>query len=263
MTDQQDSQTQFPNAGRVYDYTLGGNHNYEADRQAAEYMFSLVPSTKKWVRILRQFIREGAYQLEQQGFNKFLDLGSGLPTADHIHSLVPNSKVVYVDMDPVTVTYGMELLDGNPNARYVQEDARNVEAILSSPTIAEMFGDDRKIAFVLNAVTSFFTMEENKKLMQELYDWAAPGSKICVTFESKNPEMTTPKMDQFLGMFDQMGAHFEFITLEQAKEIMGSWVVDERGYQPIAKWLGVEDMFTEEDHEGVELEFYAAILEKK
>lgn len=263
MTEQQDVQTEFPNASRIYDYTLGGHHNYEADRNAAEYMFSLVPSTKKWVRILRQFIREGAHQLESQGFTKFLDLGSGLPTADHLHSLVPNSKVVYVDMDPVTVTFGTELLDGNPNARYIQEDARNVKAILESPVVQEMFGDDRKIAFVLNAVTSFFTIEENKKLMQELYDWAAPGSKICVTFESKNPEMTTPKMDQFMAMFDQMGSTFVFITLEEAKEIMGPWVVDETGYKPIAEWLGISDMFTEEDHEGVELEFYAAILEKK
>ena len=263
MTDQQDSQSEFPNASRIYDYTLGGHHNYEADRQAAEYMFSLVPSTKKWVHILRQFIREGAHQMESLGFDKFIDLGSGLPTADHLHSLVPNSKVIYVDNDPVTVTFGTELLEDNPNARYIQEDARNVEAILASPVVKELFGDDRKVAFVVNAVTSFFSMEENIKLMQDLYDWAAPGSRIFVTFESKNPDMTTPKMEQFLAMFDQMGAHFEFITLEQSKEIMGPWVVDENGYKPIAEWLGVGDMFTEEDHEGVELEFYAAILEKK
>ncbi len=260
--DTQQLDTNVPNAGRVYDYVLGGSHNFEADRGAAEYMISLIPSTRKWVRMLRQFLQEATLQLAEEGFDKFLDLGSGLPTAEHIHSLIPGAKVVYVDVDPVTVLYGTELLGGVENARYVQADARDVGVILNSPTVQEMFGDDHKVVIVLNAMLCFFTEEEAKQMVQALYDWAAPGSKLFATFECKNPALTTPNIEAFVGMFNQMGAYYEFTTPEQSLEIMKPWQVDEKGLRPLSAWLDVADQFNEADHEGVELEFYGAIFEK-
>ncbi len=263
MTDKPESLTDVPNPGRVYDYVLGGHHNFEADRQAAGFMMSLLPSTPKWVKVLRQFIREAVYQLTEEGFDNFLDLGSGLPTADHIHSLAPEAKVVYVDKDPVTVAYGTQILDGNPNVSYIESDIRDIDAILSSPVIQKIFGDDRKVAIGVNAVSCFLNAEENKKLFQALYDWAAPGSKLFLTVESKNPELTTPPLDQFVDMFAQMGDAYYFITVKEADEMVKPWQPDERGYKTIAEWLGIEDQFTPEDHEGVDLEFYGVFLEKK
>ena len=263
MTEQTNISTDVPNAGRVYDYVLGGHHNFEADRQAAGFMISLLPSTPKWVRMLRQFIREAVYQLTEEGFDKFLDLGSGLPTADHIHSLAPQAKVIYVDKDHVTVAYGTEILDGNPNARYIQADARDVDTILNSPLIQEMFGDDRKIAIGYNAMSCFFTDEDNQKLLRALYEWVTPGSKLFATFETKDPALTTPNVEQFVGMFNQMGEHYQFTTLAEAQEFVKPWQADKNGYKPLAQWLGVEDQFTPEDKEGVDLEFYGVILEKK
>ena len=263
MSEQTNPSTDIPNPGRVYDYVLGGHHNFESDRQAADFMISLLPSTPKWVRILRQFIGEATRQLVAEGFDKFLDLGSGLPTADHIHSFAPDAKVIYVDKDPVTVAYGMQILDGNPNVTYIESDIRDIDAILASPTITEMFGDDRKVAIGVNAVSCFLTPEENKKLFQALYEWAAPGSKLFLTVESKNPELTTPQLDQFVGMFEQMGDAYYFITVEEANEMVKPWRPDENGYKTLAEWLGIEDLFAPEDHEGVELEFYGVFLEKK
>ncbi|HIE55921.1 MAG TPA: hypothetical protein EYP90_12225 [Chromatiaceae bacterium] len=263
MTEQANISTDAPNAGRVYDYVLGGHHNFEADRQAAGFMISLLPSTPKWVKVLRQFIREAVHQLTEEGFDKFLDLGSGLPTADHIHSLAPQAKVVYVDKDPVTVSYGMQILDGNPNVKYIESDIRDIDAILASPIIPELFGDDRKVAIGVNAVSCFLDMEENKKLFQALYEWAAPGSKLFLTVESKNPALTTPQLDQFVDMFRQMGDAYYFITVEEANEMVKPWQPDEKGYKTLAEWLDIEDLFTPEDHEGVELEFYGVFLEKK
>jgi O-methyltransferase involved in polyketide biosynthesis len=252
-----------PNAGRVYDYVLGGYNNYEIDRQAAEYMLSLLPSTRKWVRMLRLFLQEAAHILADEGFDKFLDLGSGLPTASHIHANVPDAKVIYVDADPATVAYGQELLKEHPNATYITEDMANIDAVLNSPVIEQMFGDDRKVAIGLNAVLCFFNDDQAKEIAQKLYDWAAPGSKLFATFETKNPDMMTPELEQFLGMFQQMGTHYQFTTLAEAKETMKPWQADERGYLPLHTWLGIEDQFSEEDHEGVELQFYGAILVKE
>lgn len=253
----------IPNAGRVYDYVLGGTHNFEADRQAAEYMISLVPSTRKWVRMLRMFLQEAVLRLSQEGFDCFLDLASGLPTVDHIHWVVPHAKVIYVDNDPIVIVYGTQLLEGNPRVRYIEADIREIDALLRSPVIPELFGDNRKVAIGFNAVTCFLTEEEIRRIACTLYEWAAPGSKMFATFETKDPNLMTPRMQQFLEMFDRMGSPYYFMTLEQSIELMKPWEADEPGFRPLAEWLGVEDQITEEDREGVGLEFYGAILVKR
>jgi O-methyltransferase involved in polyketide biosynthesis len=258
----EDISINVPNAGRVYDYVLGGSHNFEADRQAAEYMISLIPSTRKWVRMLRLFLQEAVQELAEEGFDKFLDLGSGLPTSDHIHALVPHARVVYVDVDPVAVSYGTEILGDKANVRYIQADIRDIEAILKSPIIQEMFGDERKVAIGLNAMLVFLTDDEVRHIARALYDWAAPGSKLFCTIETKDPDLTTPAMENFVAMFKQMGVHYQFSTLEESRELMLPWVADERGFQHLAEWLGVQEHFTPEDSEGVDLGFYGAILVK-
>lgn len=254
--------TNIPSGSRVYDYTLGGSHNFEADRQAAEFMFSLLPSTPKWVRLLRSFMQEAAARLGEEGYDKFLDLGSGLPTADHIHAILPEARIIYTDFDPVTVTYGQELIKDAPNARFLEADVRNLDSILNSPVVAELFGDDRRVVIGLNGMTCFFQEEELQQIFGRLYEWAAPGSKLFCTFETKSPHLTTPKLDQFLGMFAQMGSPYYFLTPDQSKTLIHPWKVDGDSYKPITEWLDAPDLITAEDREGVELEFYGAILTK-
>jgi O-methyltransferase involved in polyketide biosynthesis len=255
--------TDQPNPARVYDYVLGGTHNFEADRQAAEFMISLVPSTRKWVRMLRAFLQEAVRLLVEEGFDHFLDLGSGLPTQEHIHAIAPHAKVIYTDIDPVAVAYSRELLAGNPNVRYLQADMKRPETFLNAPEIRELFGDERRVAIGFNAVSPFFTPEEMRHVMQALYDWAAPGSKMFATFETKAAGKMTPRMAQFLAMFEQMGQPFYFYTLEECQELVRPWRPDHRGFRPLVEWLGLPpDYITEEDREGVDLEFYGVILEK-
>ena len=250
-----------PNAGRVYDYVRGGHHNYEADREAAEYMINLLPSTRKWMRTLRLFLQEAARRLHNQGYDKFLDLGSGLPTTDHIHTVAPDAEIIYVDRDWVVVEYGSYLLEDVPNAHYIQADVRNIEDVLTDPLVAETFGD-RKVAIGLNAVTCFLEDDKTAAIAQKLYDWAAPGSKLFCTFETKDPDKTTPAVEQYVGMFRQMGTTYHFTTVAEARGIMQPWQADENGYRPLSAWVGLEDQFTAADHEEVGLEFYGAILEK-
>lgn len=253
----------IPNSARVYDYVLGGDHNFEPDRQAAEFMISLLPSTRKWVRMLRMFLHLAVLRLADEGFDHFLDLASGLPTAEHIHSTVPHAKVVYVDNDSIVVAYGTEILGDNPNTRYIQADVRNLDAILNSPTIQGLFGSNRRLVIGFNGITPFLTDEELRRIFNRLYEWAAPGSRLFTTFETKNPALTTPKMDQFVGMFSQMGTPFYFTTPEHALELVKPWTPDENGLRPLATWLNIEDQIVEADREGVELEFYGAILKKQ
>lgn len=111
--------TMVANAARVYDYMLGGTHNYQADQLAAEFMSALVPSTRNWVRRLRRFLHRASTELAAEGFDRFLDLGSGLPTQEHIHASAPHARVVYVDKDPMVVSFATEILCGNSEVCYV------------------------------------------------------------------------------------------------------------------------------------------------
>jgi O-methyltransferase involved in polyketide biosynthesis len=251
-----------PNAARVYDYLLGGHHNFELDRQAAEAMLDLVPSTRRWVRKLRAFLHKTVVQLSDEGFDGFLDLASGLPTEEHIHSTVPHARVIYVDNDPVVVAFGTQLLGDTPRARYIQADIRDPAAILGSSAVQEILGDSRKVAIGLNAVTCFLTEDEVRRIAKTMFDWAPNGSKMFATFETKAPDMMTPKMQQLVDTFNRMGSPYRFLTLEKSRELMAPWKAGPQSFRPLAELLGLPDGVPVEDREGVELEFYGAVLQK-
>lgn len=253
--------TTIPNAARVYDYMLGGDHNYEPDRHAAHYMSSLIPSTRTWVHRLRKFLHLASLQLVEQGFDRFLDLGSGLPTSDHIHATAPNARVVYVDNDPIVFAYGTEILGNHSNARYLNADIREIAAVLESPVTRELLGDARRVAIGFNAITCFLSDEEIRSMGRALYEWAPSGSKMFATFETKAPEAMTSKLQQFVDMFDQMGSPYHFLTPERSKALMEPWVEDAQGFRPLFEWLGEDEPPTEE-REGVDLEFYGTFLVK-
>ena len=254
--------TSVPNAARVYDYFLGGTHNHEVDRQAAEYMSALVPSTRRWVRKLRRFLHVATAELREENFVRFLDLASGLPTEDHIHSTVPAAQVVYVDNDPLVFASGSELLGDNPRTRYLQADIRDIEAILRSAPVVELLDGGQKVGIGFNAITCFLADDEIRRIVHALYDWAPPGSKIFGTFETKAAGAMTPKMQQFVDMFERLGSPYHFLTPERSRALMHPWVEDERGLLPLSEWLSLDEPVAAEDREGVGLEFYGAILVK-
>lgn len=257
------TQTDTPNSARIYNYMLGGSHNFPADRAAADYMSSLVPSTAKWVRMLRDFLQQAASQLRAEGFTHFVDFASGLPTDDHIHHVVPDAKVVYSDIDPYTLEQAQKLVGDLPNVLYLNHDVRDARALLESPQVAAFLGGERRVALGLNGITVFLDPDEMRKLFQNLYDWAAPGSKLYITYETKEPGLMTPRMEQMIDMFRQVGSPFWMYSLEESIQMSQPWQLPPRGLVPLREFLNLPpEHITEEDREGVNLEYYAAILEK-
>ncbi|NVJ03864.1 SAM-dependent methyltransferase [Myxococcus sp. AM001] len=253
-----------PNAARIYDYTLGGTHHFEADRQAAEYMFSLVPSTRKWVRMLRACLRTAAQRLAADGFHHWVDFASGLPTGDHVHAVLPDARVLYSDVNPLTITTAHHLLGDTPRVRYLECDIRQAGAFLRRPDVNAFLGGERRVAFGANGITVFLSAEENRQFFRDLYDWAAPGSKLFTTFETKSPDLSTPKWEQFVGMFRQMGESFQLYSLPEYLDLCGPWARDATGVLPVREFLGLpQEHITAEDREGVGIEFYAVVLEKR
>jgi SAM-dependent methyltransferase len=257
------SATEIPNAARIYNYMLGGSHWFPADQAAADYMSSLVPSTAKWVRMLRDFLQQAARRLHDDGFRHFVDFASGLPTEDHVHAAVPGAKVVYSDVDPYTLQVAGNLVAGLPDVLYLEHDVRQARALLESPRVTEFLGGERKVALGVSGVTVFLSPDEISALLRELYDWAAPGSRLYITWETRQPEQMTPRLQQFLDMFAQTGSPFYLYTPQEAVELCGPWRIPQGGLPTVAEFLGLPPgHITDEDREGVGLEFYAGILEK-
>ena len=111
-----------PSAGRIYDYLLGGNHNFEVDRQAAERIRQIMPSLTKVMRLQRWCLQDLAVELtERRGFDVIIDFASGLPTNDHMHVVAPEGTIIiYSDYDPVVVEYAREILEGISNVYYFE-----------------------------------------------------------------------------------------------------------------------------------------------
>ena len=262
-TNDTDAAPQVPNASRIYSYTLGGSHHHPVDRAAAEYMFSLVPSTRKWVRMLRDALQESARRLHAEGFRHFVDFASGLPTEDHIHAVVPDSKVVYSDVDPETLEAARALVGHLPNVLYLRHDVREARTLLERPEVTEFLGGERRVALGMHGISPFLPPAELSRVFGELYEWAAPGSRLYVTYETKEPGRTTEKMEQFLDVFRQVGAPFWLYTPQEAVEASAPWRIPGGALVPLREFLGLpEGHITDEDREDVGLEFYAAILEK-
>jgi hypothetical protein len=256
-------QPTIPNAARIYNYTLGGSFYYPVDQAAAEYMFSLVPSTQKWVRMLRAFLHHAARQLADDGFTHVIDFASGIPTEDHIHTQLPRARIIYSDIDPDTYALAQKLVGELPNVRYFQHDVREPLALLESPAVRDFLQGERRVAFGLSGVSAFLTAGELRHVFHELYSWAAPGSCLYITYETKQPDRMTPRMEQFLAMFEQAGSPFYLYTREECIALSQPWQLPSTGLVSLHTFLGLpSDYITEDDREGVGLEFYAAILEK-
>ena len=227
-----------PNAGRMYDYYLGGSHNFEVDRQAAEQVLALLPYVSKYSRLQRWALQDIAAELtEKRGYEIVIDFASGLPTNDHIHYQVPpGSTVIYSDYDPVTVQYAREILGDTPNVYVFEGDARRPEELLNNPEVQQILGNRRKVAFVFWGVCSFLADEELAHTMRFLYDWAGPGS--CLAFNAQTYNRNNPTVKQGLEIYKKMGASIFPRFLEEFQELIQPWQLEEPGWIPLLEWHG-------------------------
>jgi hypothetical protein len=228
-----------PNAGRIYDYLLGGNHNFEVDRQAVQRLLQVMPDMPKWTRLIRWFLGEAVRRLLDEGFTYFLDFASGLPTVDHIHQISPKgTKVIYSDIDPVTVAYAQELIKGNPNVAFVECDVCKPELLLNSGIIEKIFKTQRKVAIGLNGIAWFLSDDSLTHTLKVLYDWAAPGSRLFLCdMDAKSETGATKGIADF---YQSVGASVFHRHIESLNTLMGQWHLTGKGFRPLTEWLGVD-----------------------
>jgi SAM-dependent methyltransferase len=182
----------IPSVARIYDYALGGAHNFAADRAAADALFAALPEAPLVARSNRAFLQRAVRYCCDQGIRQFVDLGSGIPTVGNVHQIAhqvdPECRVVYVDNEPVAVEHTLEILADVPNAGVVQADMRDAEAVLTAPETRRLIDFDRPVAVMMVAVLHYVSREDDARAVVERYRRAlVPGSFLVVSHTTEDP----------------------------------------------------------------------------
>jgi len=231
-----------PSAGRIYDYLLGGSHNFEVDRQAAEQLRALLPFSEKFVRLQRWALQDLAVELTKgRGFDVIIDLASGLPTNDHIHHVVPDgTTVIYSDYDPVLVEYAHEILKDTPNVYYFQADARRPEELLNRPEVQQILNGRRDLALITWGVSTFLTDEDLAYISHALHNWAGPRSCWAYNAQAVDGDPNDPNVVAVMNIYKQMGTPVYARSLNRTLELLQPWHADANGFIPLLKWHGFD-----------------------
>jgi hypothetical protein len=174
-----------PNPARIWNFWVGGKDHFEADRALAERFGQVVPKMPLIARLTRQFLADAVTRLAADGIRQFLDIGTGLPTANNTHEvaqrLAPDSRIVYVDNDPVVLAHARALLDSSPEGKtaYLDADLRDPAKILAQA--AETLDFSQPVAVLLIAVLHFVQDSDDPyRIVTTLMDAVPPGSYLAI-----------------------------------------------------------------------------------
>jgi O-methyltransferase involved in polyketide biosynthesis len=176
-----------PQSARIYNYWLGGKDNYPVDREMGEQIRQLLPGIPEMARHQRAFlIRAVTFLAREAGIRQFLDIGTGLPTAENTHQVAqrvaPESRIVYVDNDPVVLVHARALLTSSPQGvtQYVDADLRDPDKILAEASRTLDF--TQPVAIMLLGIIHHLTdHDEAAAVVRRLVDAVAPGSYLVIT----------------------------------------------------------------------------------
>ena len=236
-------------SARIYDYLLGGIHNFAADREAAKAMATMFPVMPIAAKSNRAFLRRSVRYLTGQGIRQFLDIGSGIPTVGNVHEVVQESTsdghVVYVDIDSVAVAESLDILDGNPHATAIRGDVRDAQAILGHPKVKAFLDFGQPVGLLLVAVMHFVPDDDEAyDSVSQLLSALAPGSYLVM---SHGLQIPLEKMDDpdIFGAHDvykrQTTSQLKLRTREEFTRFFDGTRLVEPGVVWVPEWRPAED----------------------
>lgn len=232
--------TEVANPARVYDYWLGGSHNFAADRRFADIVQQHVPNVPEVARANRAFLRRAVQVMLDQGLDQFLDLGSGIPTVGNVHELVhrvnPRARVVYVDSEPVAVAHSQAILAGNAAARMVQADVTSPDALLNRAEVTDLLDLTRPIGLLMVAVLHFVPDSADPAGIVARYrDRVAVGSYLALSHTTANAQ-TAAGSRTAADAYQQTSASVYLRTPEQVTAYAADWTLLDPGVVPVPLW---------------------------
>lgn len=175
-----------PSISRVYDYMLGGHHNYPVDLEFADKLVRMAPFVRTLARQNRAFLQRAVRFLASQGVRQFIDVGSGIPTEPNVHQVArevdPSCRVAYVDNDLEAIVTSEEMLAGDDHAAMIEADFRQPSTLLDHPKLGGLIDFEQPVGFLIVSVLHFVLDEYNPHdLMRQYISRLPSGSYVALT----------------------------------------------------------------------------------
>ncbi|GAB3203928.1 SAM-dependent methyltransferase [Nocardia tengchongensis] len=234
-----------PSPARMYDALLGGSHNFEVDRQAAEAGKALVPDLPRLALSNRAFLRRAVRFLVDQGVRQFLDIGSGIPTAGNVHEVAqaidPECRVLYADIDPVAVAHARAILRDNDRAAAIEADLREPEALLAQARETGIIDFDQPVGILLIAVLHLMGDEyAPAEKVAALHAAAPAGSYVAIShLTSATRPDDAAKLVENSRDVSRIGLRFR--TRDEITALFGAWQLIEPGVVELPLWRPESD----------------------
>jgi hypothetical protein len=228
-----------PSAARLYDYTLGGSHNFAVDRELFRQLTAIVPDLAAQAHAGRAFLRRAVRFCVASGIRQFLDLGSGIPTRGNVHEVAqraaPDARVIYVDMDPVAVAHSRAILAGNDQVGVVQADVRQPEQILGHPEVRGLLDFDQPMAVLLLAMLHLVPDEDDPAgIVGRLRDAIVPGSYLVISHGTA--EGRPREVAEGMQTLQRSGVQLHVRTREQVVRLFAGFELVEPGVVWTSQW---------------------------
>ena len=231
-----------PSAARMYDYFLGGYHNFAVDRRAADAATAIYPDFPFVMQANRAFLRRAMKFLLGQGVERFLDLGSGIPTVDNTHHVAARTnaraRVVYVDKDPIAVAHSAALLRDEPNARILVADAIDYDNVLAEPAVRELLDAGEPVGLLLVFLLHFVLDDDQAyELVHHLVNALPSGSHVVIS-HGTDDDVPKDVRDQLLRLYSgttnpvRVRSRAEFTRFFDALELVEPGVVFVPSWRP-------------------------------
>jgi SAM-dependent methyltransferase len=254
--------TDRPSPARIYDYWLGGKNNYPVDREVAETIMALAPTTPASIRENRDFLLRAVRYLADQGIDQFLDLGCGLPFSPNVHevaqSVVPDACVAYVDSDPIVLRHAHALMERSDpqHIAVIHADVRKPEDILQHPDALRVLDFDKPVGILLVAVLHFVAdAEEPERLIRQLTARFPAGSYLVISHGT--PDFNVAGAMEATENYRSTSA-YNARTRASIEALFNGMPLIAPGLVPIAQWPD-----TSLDARAAEFGMYAGIARKE
>lgn len=229
--------TEHPHSARIWNYLLGGKDNFASDRRAADAVLAQMPEIADFARAGRGFLTRAVNFLAGEvGIRQFLDLGTGLPTADNTHELAqrvaPESRIVYVDNDPLVLVHARALMTSTAEGvtSYVDADVRSPETILAAAR--ETLDFSRPVAVMMIGILGHVADSDNPaRIVRTFIDALAPGSYLAI-----NDSIVTPENYSAVETAQNEGANYHLRTVEQITGFFDGLELVEPGVVSTPQW---------------------------
>jgi trans-aconitate methyltransferase len=209
------------NAARVYDYILGGSHNFAVDREQAARTMAAYPDITRSARANRAFLGSVVRWCLERGVDQFLDLGSGVPTVGNVHEIAhgiaPEARIAYVDFEPVAVAHAEEITVDLPAVSVTRADVRDPDSVFAAHGVADLLDLSRPVGVLMVAVLHFVA-DDAAGLVGRYRDRLAPGSVVAVSHNSDDQD--DPELAAALhGVAEAMRGSATELTLRTRAEL--------------------------------------------